>query len=114
MACRRSAVRSRLAPPAFARAVARASARPANPTAAAKAVAPKLRSSEGGLGMKYVYLLECIAEPERHYTGLTDDVPNRLDAHNRGQVSHTSKFRPWRLKSFVAFADEKRAVAFEK
>jgi hypothetical protein len=34
--------------------------------------------------------------------------------HNAGAVTHTSKFRPWRIKSYIAFADEARAVAFEK
>jgi hypothetical protein len=28
-------------------------------------------------------------------------------------VPHTSKFRPWRIKSYVAFTDESRAIAFE-
>lgn len=64
--------------------------------------------------MKYVYILQCIAEPERFYTGSTDDLRTRLTAHNAGKVYHTSKFKPWRLNTYFAFSDEVRAIAFEK
>ena len=63
--------------------------------------------------MKYVYILESL-EPQHFYTGLTDDLKARLAAHNAGQVPHTSKFRPWRLKTYVACSDEQQAIAFEK
>jgi hypothetical protein len=29
-------------------------------------------------------------------------------------VPHTSKYRPWRLKTYVAFSDEKQGLAFER
>ena len=64
--------------------------------------------------MKYVYLLESIPRPEENYTGLADDVPERLKVHNAGGSPHTAKFKPWRLICYVAFADEKKAVAFER
>ena len=64
--------------------------------------------------MVYVYILQCIAEPDRHYTGVTEDLRNRLKDHNSGKVLHTSKFRPWRLNTYVAFSDPDRAYAFEK
>ncbi|MBV9542595.1 MAG: GIY-YIG nuclease family protein [Alphaproteobacteria bacterium] len=64
--------------------------------------------------MKYVYLLECIAEPDRHYTGSTDDLRQRLKAHNAGQVPHTAKFKPWRLDTYVAFSDDRKAIELEK
>jgi predicted GIY-YIG superfamily endonuclease len=67
-----------------------------------------------GARMKYVYILECIAEPERHYTGVTDDLKERLKAHNSGKVYHTAKFKPWRLRTYTAFSDAKSAVEFEK
>jgi putative endonuclease len=63
--------------------------------------------------MKYVYILES-RDSEHFYVGITDDVPVRLAKHNAGEVPHTSKFRFWRLKTYVAFSDEKQAVAFEK
>ena len=64
--------------------------------------------------MKYVYILKSLADTERFYTGITDDLKARLSRHNAGAVTHTSKYRPWRIKSYVAFTDEGRAVAFEK
>jgi putative endonuclease len=41
-------------------------------------------------------------------------LKQRLGQHNAGGVSHTSKFRPWQIKTAVAFADRQRAAAFEK
>lgn len=46
--------------------------------------------------------------------GLTADLRARLRKHNAGEVSHTSKFMPWRIKSYFAFSEEDRAVAFER
>lgn len=67
-----------------------------------------------GTAMKYVYILECVNEPARHYTGLTDNLKARLKAHNAGEVPHTSKFKPWRLNTYIGFSDQERAVQFEK
>jgi putative endonuclease len=64
--------------------------------------------------MKYVYILESVADGKRHYTGITDDLKTRLIKHNAGDVSHTSKFGPWRVSTYVGFSDEGRAFAFEK
>lgn len=64
--------------------------------------------------MKYVYILRSAEWPERHYVGITGDLRARLAKHNAGDVVHTSKYRPWSLKTYVAFADHDRALAFEK
>lgn len=64
--------------------------------------------------MKYVYLLESIPHPDQHYVGLTSDLKARLAAHNAGQSTHTAKYRPWRIITYHAFADEAKAAAFEK
>jgi predicted GIY-YIG superfamily endonuclease len=56
--------------------------------------------------MKYVYILHSDLSAEHFYVGVTDDLRARLRKHNDGEVSHTSKFRPWRLKTYVAFTDE--------
>lgn len=61
----------------------------------------------------YVYVLQSIANAERHYTGLTDDLKDRLRRHNAGEVIHTAKFRPWRIRVAVAFEDRARAAEFE-
>jgi putative endonuclease len=63
--------------------------------------------------MKYVYILESL-DSEHFYIGITDDLRARLAKHNAGEVPHTSKYRPWRLKTYVAFSDGNQAIAFEK
>ncbi len=67
----------------------------------------------GGKSMKYVYILENY-DSDHFYVGLTNDLRARLAKHNSGEVSHTSKYKPWRLKTYVGFSDKARAVAFEK
>lgn len=64
--------------------------------------------------MKYIYLIQSIPFPEQHYIGLTSDINDRLKAHNEGCSPHTSKFKPWKLITYVAFADEIKAAEFEK
>jgi putative endonuclease len=64
--------------------------------------------------MKYVYILQSIGDIEHYYTGIAEDLKDRLQRPNAGQVSHTSKFKPWRVKTYVAFSDEVQAFAFEK
>jgi len=64
--------------------------------------------------MHYVYILQAIDEPDRFYTGITKDLRTRLTNHNTGRVTHTSKYKPWRIKTYTAFSDEKQAFAFEK
>lgn len=64
--------------------------------------------------MRYVYILECAGDTKRYYTGITEDLKARLIKHNAGGVPHTSKYRPWRLNTYIAFSDEERAFKFEK
>ena len=64
--------------------------------------------------MQYVYILRSLAEPERYYVGTTADLKARLVKHNAGAVSHTSKYSPWQIKTYLAFDDEAQAFAFEK
>jgi putative endonuclease len=66
-----------------------------------------------GLSMKYVYILQSLNFAEHYYVGITDDLKARLKTHNEGGSPHTSKYRPWKLKTYVAFSDEKQAYAFE-
>ena len=64
--------------------------------------------------MKYVYLLQSLSHPNQRYVGLTADFEKRLAAHNAGQSSHTTKYRPWKLVTFLAFENDVQAIAFEK
>ena len=49
--------------------------------------------------LKFVYLIESEVEGRHVYTGVTDDIEARLKLHNSGSVAHTSKYRPWRLRT---------------
>jgi predicted GIY-YIG superfamily endonuclease len=62
----------------------------------------------------YVYILQSQAEPSRFYSGCTRNLRKRLTRHNSGEVPHTSKWTPWRLKIYIAFSDNARAKAFER
>jgi predicted GIY-YIG superfamily endonuclease len=50
---------------------------------------------------------------ERYSVSVTSDLRSRLKKHNVGDVSHASKFAPRMIKTYLAFSDEKQAVAFE-
>ncbi len=63
--------------------------------------------------MKYVYILESL-DGQHFYVGATADLKARLAKHNAGEVTHTSKFGPWRVKTYLGFSDESQAWAFEK
>lgn len=64
--------------------------------------------------MFYVYLLQSQRVPDQHYVGVTTDLKQRFADHNSGKASHTSKFIPWRLTTYIAFSDQTKAVAFER
>jgi predicted GIY-YIG superfamily endonuclease len=66
------------------------------------------------MGFSYVYILPSINQPERHYVGHTDDLHDRLKRHNAGEVPNTSKQRPWRIKTAIAFTDSGQAVLFAR
>jgi hypothetical protein len=60
--------------------------------------------------MKYVYILESL-DSEHFYIGITDDLRARLAKHNAGEVPHTSKYEPWRLKTYIAFSHSVREIS---
>ena len=64
--------------------------------------------------MKYVYLIQSIPFPNQRYIGLTSDIKDRIDAHNEGRSPHTSKYKPWKLVTYLAFSNESKAVEFEQ
>ena len=61
----------------------------------------------------YVYILIDTETEMRHYVGFTQDLSERLAKHNAGEVPHTSKFKPWRIQTAIAFDCKEKAVAFE-
>ena len=62
----------------------------------------------------YVYILQSDIEPRRFYIGCTRDLRDRFARHNRGEVRYTSKWKPWRIKTYVAFSDREQAKKFER
>jgi predicted GIY-YIG superfamily endonuclease len=63
---------------------------------------------------RFVYVLKNSESPPRYYTGVTSDVARRHAEHNAGDCAHTAKYRPWSVDVAIEFADERRAVAFER
>jgi predicted GIY-YIG superfamily endonuclease len=61
----------------------------------------------------YVYILESLAAADKYYVGSTQNLCERLACHNHGSVPHSAKYRPWQIKTAIAFIDRRRAVAFE-
>lgn len=53
--------------------------------------------------MHYVYLIRSIPAPEQTYIGLTEDLKSRLKKHNEGGSPHTSKYKPWKLQTYLVF-----------
>jgi len=63
--------------------------------------------------MYYVYLIRSIPRPDQRYVGFTEDLRIRLKNHNNGGSPHTSKYRPWKLVTYLAFSTKEMALAFE-
>lgn len=59
-----------------------------------------------------VYILRSVACPARYYTGITSDVQQRLDTHNRGGSVYTAALRPWHLVAAIELANQKCAMQF--
>jgi len=62
----------------------------------------------------YVYILVSEADAKKHYTGITNDLSGRVKEYNRGHCPHTTKYKPWRIETAIAFTSEAKAHAFEK
>jgi putative endonuclease len=63
--------------------------------------------------MYYVYILKSLNH-NQIYTGFTKDIETRLKDHNDGKSPHTSKFKPWKVVTYISFASESNARQFEK
>jgi predicted GIY-YIG superfamily endonuclease len=71
---------------------------------------------QGTMQFFYVYILqsESASETKHFYVGRTEDLHARLKKHNAGEVPHTAKYRPWQIKTAIAFTEERRAIDFER
>ena len=63
--------------------------------------------------MYYVYLIESLSAQGERYMGMTTDLKLRLREHDQGKSSHTTKFSPWKLITYVAFTHRAKAEALE-
>jgi putative endonuclease len=63
--------------------------------------------------MYYVYLMRSVSFPDKTYIGYSEDLKHRIADHNAGKSLHTSKYAPWELVSYHAFADKRTAQEFE-
>jgi len=62
----------------------------------------------------YVYLIQSLSARAERDVGLTCDLKRRLHEHNKGKSSHTSKFGPWKLTTYMAFDNRAKAEGFER
>ena len=63
--------------------------------------------------MHYVYLIKSESHPERKYIGQTTNLKQRLADHNRGHSTHTAKYAPWLVVTYLAFSQKPKALDFE-
>jgi predicted GIY-YIG superfamily endonuclease len=75
---------------------------------------PSEALAEEGGRMHYVYLLQSEIAGNQRYVGITSDLKKRLQDHNTGKSAHTSKYLPWRVVTYVAFVDGRKAELFER
>ena len=66
------------------------------------------------ISLYYGYLIESLSAHGQRYVGLTDDLKQRLQEHNEGKSSYTSKSMPWKLTTYIAFTNRRKAEAFER
>ena len=64
--------------------------------------------------MYYVYILRSLTNLSQTYIGMTASLQRRLQEHNRGESSHTRRFRPWEIETYVAFSEKHLAEQFEQ
>ncbi len=62
----------------------------------------------------YVYILQSKNYPDEYYTGYTTNIKKRVIKHNDGSVPYTSKYKPWRINTVIAFTDKQKDLSFEK
>jgi len=63
--------------------------------------------------MYYVYILQSETD-QSFYTGFTEDLKQRIKAHNASGQSYSSKKAPFHLVWYCVFNDKKKALHFEK
>jgi len=63
--------------------------------------------------MYKVYILQSLKDGS-FYTGMTENVAERLKEHNSGSSKYSSTKRPYKLVWYCNFKNKLRALQFEK
>lgn len=63
--------------------------------------------------MYKVYILKSLRDNSL-YTGVTEDLIERLKAHNSGTSKYSSTKRPFKIAWYCAFKNKTKALQFEK
>jgi len=79
---------------------------------------PALRSSQNeawayNQNMYYVYTIRSHVDG-RIYVGFSNELKQRVKAHNTGQSKYTAKYKPWDLIFYSAFEKQNTAKEFEQ
>ena len=62
--------------------------------------------------MHHVYILKC--KDNTFYSGLTENIKNRIHQHNNGSVSYTANRLPIKLIWVGVFKNKDKAANFEQ
>jgi len=63
--------------------------------------------------MYKVYILESLKDGSL-YAGMTEDLAERLKAHNSGTSKYSSSKRPFKIVWYCVFKNKLKALEFEK
>lgn len=63
--------------------------------------------------MWYVYILESLKD-DNHYVGLTNDLKNRIEKHNKGKVFSTKLRIPFKIIHYEAYLNKNDAANREQ
>lgn len=59
------------------------------------------------------HLLQSTSHPHRRYVGYTQDLRQQITDHNSGKNTSTRPYRPWSLRTYLAFSTNLQALGFE-
>ncbi|MFV0604832.1 MAG: GIY-YIG nuclease family protein, partial [Niabella sp.] len=64
--------------------------------------------------MKYTVYILFSEKFNKHYTGFTTNLEQRLLSHNQLGKDWTARYRPWKLIFTKEFTEKSKALQFEK
>src|SRR6516225_10799073 len=70
--------------------------------AASRWICQTQRTKADSMAMHYVYILESLAVLGHFYIGTTENFRERIRKHHADVSGHAAKYRPWKLKTYVA------------